>query len=70
MQTQTAQEPQRRNSPGKVAQSYCPGPLAVWIGSRHKAGRSWQQVADDITLLTEGRVRVTRAAVRNWALDQ
>lgn len=68
METQTPHKPQRRNSPAKVAQAHVPGPLSTWLGSRHEAGRSWQDIANDVHLLTDGQVNVTRYAVRKWAL--
>jgi len=40
-----------------------------WIATKRDAGRSWRQIADDLSEQTNGQVTVSHEAVRLWMSD-
>ena len=40
-----------------------------WIAAKRDAGRSWRQIADDLTEQTNGQVTVSHEAIRLWMSD-
>lgn len=43
-------------------------PVEDWITDKRAAGRSWRQIAKDISDATAGRIRPTHETVRSWSL--
>lgn len=41
-------------------------PFSDWVADERDRGRSWRQIAEDLSRLTDGQVEVSHAALHTW----
>jgi hypothetical protein len=42
-------------------------PVHDWIHEQRELGWSWRKIADDLRVATDGQVKVTHEALRQWS---